>query len=81
VSLFERVREEIADELGIGKDSIEMDSRLTELGADSLDKAALVLDLEQEFGIEVPDDDARKLFTVRDVVRYIERELPPAGPA
>lgn len=52
-----------------------MDSRLTELGADSLDKAAIVLDLENEFGVDIPDREASRLFTVRDLLRYIEFEM------
>lgn len=76
MTLFERVREEIASELEISPHEIEMDSRLTELGADSLDKAAIVLDLENEFEIDIPDDQASKLYTVRDVLRFIENEMP-----
>lgn len=76
MSLFEQVREQIADELGLQKDEIEMDSRLTELGADSLHKVSLMLELENEFGIEIDDRAAAKLFTVRDVLRYIENAMP-----
>lgn len=72
MSLFERVRNEIAAALGISEDEIEMDSRLEELGADSLEKTALILDLENEFNLEISNDDAQKMHTVRDVMGYIE---------
>lgn len=72
VSLFDRVRLEVAESLGISEHEIEMDSRLTELGADSLEKQALILSLEDEFGIEIEDKEAQKLYTVRDIMRYIE---------
>lgn len=78
MTLFERVREEISEQLGVQKDEIEMDSRLTELGADSLDRIAIVCDLEEEFEISIPTKDAQKLYTVRDVIRYIENEMEPA---
>jgi acyl carrier protein len=62
------VMTEIASSLGI--DEIEPSDKLVDLG-DSMDIAQLVLDLELEFGIEVPDDELRHLFTVQDVINYV----------
>jgi len=50
-------------------------SFVDDLGADSLDTVELVMALEEEFGIEIPDEDAEKLLTVEDVVKYIEAKL------
>jgi acyl carrier protein len=62
------VMTEIASSLGIEK--VEPSEKLVDLG-DSMDIAQLVLDLESEYNIEVPDDDLRHLFTVQDVTNYV----------
>ena len=68
--VFEKVRDILADQLDLEEDSITMDSSFIEdLGADSLDLVDLVMSLEDEFGLEVPDD---AIETMGDVVRYIE---------
>ena len=74
--IFEQVKEVIADRLGVDPDEIKWESRLIEdLGADSLDNAELVMNLEEKFGIEIPDEDQTKIQTIEDIVNYIEEKL------
>jgi len=74
--IFEQVKEVIADRLGVDPDEIKWESRLVEdLGADSLDNAELVMNLEEKFGIEIPDEDQTKIQTIEDIVNYIEEKL------
>lgn len=71
--IFEKVQEKIAEQLGIDTDDINMESSFIEdLGADSLDIVELLMALEEEFDIEIPDEEAEKLVTVGDVVDYIK---------
>ncbi|MEG0768572.1 MAG: acyl carrier protein [Ruthenibacterium sp.] len=71
--VFERVREIICDQLDLDEDAVTMDSNIVEdFDADSLDVVDLVMSLEDEYGLEVPDDQAENFVTVGDVVRYIE---------
>ena len=66
---FENVRKNIARQLDIAEETITMDSRLIEdLKADSLDVVELIMDLEQQYGIEIPDDDLPNIHTVGDIV-------------
>jgi acyl carrier protein len=68
-----KVREKIAEQLGVATDEVKADSSFIEdLGADSLDIVELVMALEEEFNIEISDEDAEKIRTVKDVVTYIE---------
>lgn len=71
--VFEKVREVIVDQLGIeDEESITMDTTfIDDLGADSLDVVELIIALEEEFGIEIPETEAEKVVTVGDVVNYI----------
>ena len=69
---FENVRAAIAKQLDLPEEEITMESRLIEdLKADSLDIVELIMDLEQEYNIEIPDDELPKIKTVGDIVRYI----------
>jgi acyl carrier protein len=71
--IFEKVRDIISDQLGIDADEIAMDSSfIDDLGADSLDIVELVMALESEFDMEIPDEEAEKISTVADVVDYIK---------
>ena len=71
----ERIRQIIADQLGVKKEEVTDSAKFVDdLGADSLDKVELVMALEEEFGIEIPDEDAEKLATVGDALRYIEEK-------
>jgi acyl carrier protein len=69
----ERVKEIIVEQLGVNPDQVTPEAKFIEdLGADSLDTVELVMAFEEEFGAEIPDEDAEKLQTVGDVVKYIE---------
>ena len=71
--VFERIREIICDQLDLEEDKVTMDSDIMEdFEADSLDVVDLVMCIEDEFGLEVPDDQIENFRTVGDVVRYIE---------
>ncbi|MBO8165983.1 MAG: acyl carrier protein [Thermotogae bacterium] len=74
--IFEKVREIIAEKLGIETDDIELSSDLTEdLGADSLDLVDLVMAFEDEFGIKVEDEQVENIKTVENVVSYVAKVL------
>lgn len=70
---FETVKEIIQDKLGVEENKITRDaSFIDDLGADSLDTVELIMQMEEEFGMEIPDEEAEKLTTVGAVVDYIE---------
>ena len=70
---FERIRELLAEQLDIDEDKITMDSDILEdFEADSLDVVDMVMTLEEEFGVEVPEEQIENFHTVGDVVRYVE---------
>lgn len=72
-STFERVRAIIVDQLGVDADDVTMDANFREdLEADSLDLVELIMAFEEEFGGEINDEDAQKIITVGDAVRYLE---------
>ena len=69
----QRVKDIIVEQLGVKPDQVTPEAKFIEdLGADSLDTVKLIMALEEEFGIEVPDEQAEKLLTVGDVGKYIE---------
>ena len=69
----EKVRDIIVDQLGVNAEQVVPGARFIEdLGADSLDTVELVMAFEEEFSIEVPDEEAEKLQSVGDVVKYVE---------
>ena len=68
----ERVKKIIGEQLGVEEDEVTPEASFVEdLGADSLDTVELVMALEEEFGIEIPDEDAEKIRTVQDAIDYI----------
>lgn len=72
-NVFEKVRAIIVDQLGVEEEEVKLESSFIEdLGADSLDIVELIMALEEEFEIEVPDEDAEKLTTVGAAVEYIK---------
>jgi acyl carrier protein len=72
-SVEERVVEIVAEQLGVGKDQIAREtSFVNDLGADSLDTVELVMELEEEFDINIPDDTAEKIQTVGQAIDHIE---------
>ncbi len=72
-NLIENVKKLIAEQLNVNVEDVKEDSSFMEdLGADSLDTVELVMALEEEFGIEIPDEDAEKIRTVGQAVNYIK---------
>lgn len=71
--IFDKVKEIIVEQLGVDDDDVTMESSFVDdLGADSLDIVELIMALEEEFDIEIPDEEAEKFPTVGDVVEYIK---------
>ena len=74
--VFEKVKAIIVEQLGVAETSVEMEaSFIDDLGADSLDIVELVMALEEEFDMEIPDSEAEKIVTVEDVVDYIKENV------
>lgn len=75
-SIEERVKNIIVDELGVSESAITRDAHFVDdLGADSLDTVELVLRFEQEFGLEIPDEEAEKISTVGTAIDFLEKKL------
>ena len=75
-SIEEKVRDIIVDQLGVNAEQVTpAASFIEDLGADSLDTVELVMAFEEEFSVEVPDEDAEKLQSVGDVIKYIEDKV------
>ena len=75
MSTEEKVKSIIVEQLGVkAEDITPASSFINDLGADSLDTVELVMALEEEFGIEIPDEDAEKITTVGEAVKYIEEK-------
>ena len=75
--IAKRVKEIVAEQLGVEEALVVPEaSFMDDLGADSLDTVELVMALEEEFDIEIPDEDAEKITTVKDALAYIEAHLP-----
>ena len=72
----DRIKEIIVEQLGVEESEITTEaSFIDDLGADSLDTVELVMAFEEEFGIEIPDEDAENIRTVKDVVDYLNKHL------
>jgi len=70
----DRVKKIIVDQLGVEEETVTPEaSFVDDLGADSLDTVELVMALEEEFGIEIPDEDAEKITRVKEAIEYIEK--------
>jgi acyl carrier protein len=71
--VFEKIKKIIVEQLGVEEDEITMESSfIDDLGADSLDIVELIMALEEEFDLEIPDSEAEKVSTVGDIVDYIK---------
>lgn len=71
--IFERIKEMIVEELNVPAEKITMEARLAEdLGADSIDAVELIMNIEDEFEVQVSDEQAQSIKTVGDLVRYIQ---------
>ncbi len=76
MDVFETLKEIIVEELNVTPEQVTLEAKFQEdLGADSLDVVELVMKIEEKFGIEIPDEDAEKIRTVKDAVDYIESKL------
>lgn len=74
--VFEKVKEMLCEQLDVEEDKVTMDSSIAEdLGADSLDVVDLVMSLEEEFDVEIPDEDVENIKSVGDIVKYIEAKV------
>ncbi|MBI5867402.1 MAG: acyl carrier protein [candidate division Zixibacteria bacterium] len=74
-SVAERVKKIIVEQLGVNAEQVTDEaSFIDDLGADSLDTVELVMALEEEFGLEIPDEDAEKISTVKTAIDYIEKK-------
>ena len=73
MSTFDKVKDVILDKLGVEESQITMEaSFVDDLGADSLDTVELIMELEEEFGIEIPDEDAEKITTVQQAIDFVK---------
>ena len=73
VKKLNKIKSIVVDQLGVDEDQVTEDaSFVDDLGADSLDTVELIMAFEEEFDIEIPDEDAQKIKTVKDVIEYIE---------
>ena len=71
--VLEQVKKVVVDQLGVSEAEVKKESSFVDdLGADSLDTVELVMALEEAFGMEIPDEEAEKLLTVKDVVDYVK---------
>ncbi len=72
-SIEERVTDIVVEQLGLERDKVQPESKFVDdLGADSLDTVELVMALEEEFEIEIPDEEAEKITTLREAIAYVE---------
>ena len=70
--IYEKIKLIVNEQLGVDEDKITMEATfIDDLSADSLDLVELIMSLEEEFDMEIPDSDAEKIVTIRDVVEYI----------
>ena len=75
MALADKVKDIIVEQLGVNKDQVVPEaSFIDDLGADSLDTVELVMAFEEEFGAEIPDEDAEKLTTVGAVIKYLQEK-------
>lgn len=71
--MLDKIRTIVADQLGVDEDQVTADaSFVDDLGADSLDTVELIMAFEEEFEVEIPDEEAQKIKTVQDVIDYIQ---------
>lgn len=75
MSTFDRVKKVVVEQLDVAEDEVTAQASFVEdLGADSLDVVELVMGLEEEFDVEIPDEDAEKIATVQDAIDYIDKK-------
>ncbi|MDQ7824641.1 MAG: acyl carrier protein [Candidatus Eremiobacteraeota bacterium] len=75
-TVIERVKKIVIEQLGVDEDQVTPSASFTDdLGADSLDTVELVMALEQEFNLEIPDEDAEKITNIEEAVKYIQEKM------
>ncbi len=75
-AVTEKVKKMIVDQLGVSESEVVPEAKfIDDLGADSLDIVELIMALEDEYGLEIPDEDAEKMETVGDAIKYVEDRL------
>jgi len=73
MSTFDRVKKVVVEKLEVSEDEVTLEAAfIDDLGADSLDMVELVMGIETEFGVDIPDEDAEKIVKVQDAVAYID---------
>jgi acyl carrier protein len=76
MSLEEKVRDIIVDKLGVAPDKVKAEAHfIDDLGADSLDTVELVMAFEEEFNVEIPDDEAQQITTVKSAIDYLSKKI------
>ncbi len=79
-SIEKRVIDIVVDKLGLKEDEVKVESSfVNDLGADSLDNVELMMALEEEFGMDIPDEEAEKIATVKDAIDFINSHLEQAS--
>jgi acyl carrier protein len=79
MAVEDKIKTIVAEQLGVSEDEVTPEASFTDdLGADSLDIVELVMAIEEEYGIEIPDDDAEKIQTIQDAITYIEERTQKA---
>jgi len=77
--IAKRVKEIVVEHLGVDQEKVQENaSFIDDLGADSLDTVELVMAFEEEFSVEIPDDAAEKILTIKDAVEFLEKNSTPA---
>nr|YP_009398928.1 acyl carrier protein [Cliftonaea pectinata]ARW68137.1 acyl carrier protein [Cliftonaea pectinata] len=75
-NIFEKVRNIVAQQLGVDEQQVTLEANFAnDLGADSLDTVELVMAIEEEFNIQIPDEDAEKIATLNQAVKFIEQAV------
>lgn len=75
MSVFEKIKKLIVEQLDVDEEKLTMDTTFEDIDADSLDVVELVMALEEEFGLEIADEEVEKIKTVGDIVNYIEANI------
>lgn len=75
VEVFEKIKSIVVDQLGVDADEVTLETTFEDLNADSLDVVELVMAIEEEFDIEIPDEDAEKIRSVGAAVEYIKGKI------
>jgi len=75
LEVFEKIKDLICEQLEVDEDKIKMKTTFEDIDADSLDVVELVMALEEEFNLEIADEEVEKIKTVGDIVNYIEKQI------